>query len=115
MMRFLKRLRPTGVLSFHQPWDTVLSVCDQRSAYWVRRTAALIGLRQPGRATNCGRWLPGTMNRWTARNTASWFVTVELAPSHRLGRQIGTSVSAVVRIAEEMSSDDGPALGMAVS
>lgn len=115
MMRFLKRLRPTGVLSFHQPWDTVLSVCDQRSAYWVRRTAQLIGLRQPGRATNCGRWLPGTMNRWTARNTASWFVTVELAPSHRLGRQIGSSVSAVLKIAEEMAADNGPALGMAVA
>lgn len=113
MMRFLKRLKPTGVLSFHQPWDTVLSVCDQRSAYWVRRTAQLIGLRQPGRPTDCGRWLPGTMNRWTARNTASWFVTVELAPSHRLGSQVGKSAAAVVRLAEEMAADSGPALGMA--
>jgi protein MpaA len=113
MMRFLKRLKPTGVLSFHQPWDTVLSVCDQRSAYWVRRTAQLIGLRQPGRPSDCGRWLPGTMNRWTARNTQSWFVTVELAPSHRLGAQVRKSASAVVRLAEEMAADSGPALGMA--
>ena len=54
------------------------------------------------------------MNRWTARNTASWFVTVELAPSHRLGRQVRKSATAVVRLAEEMASDSGPALGMAV-
>lgn len=114
MMRFIKRLKPTGVLSFHQPWNTVLSVCDQRSAYWVRRTAQLIGLRQPGRPTKCGRWLPGTMNRWTARNTASWFVTVELAPSHRLRSQVRKSANAVVRLSEEMAADSGPALGMAV-
>jgi protein MpaA len=113
MMRFIKRLKPTGVLSFHQPWDTVLSVCDQRSAYWVRRTAQLIGLRQPGRPSSCGRWLPGTMNRWTARNTSSWFVTVELAPSYRLGSQVRKSAAAVVSLAEEMAADSGPALGMA--
>lgn len=113
MMRFLKRLQPTGVLSFHQPWDTVLSVCDQRSAYWVRRMATLVRLDPPGRPTNCGRWLPGTMNRWTARHTASWFVTVELAPSFRVGRQIPRAADAVVRIAEEMAEDDGPALGTA--
>ena len=115
MMRFLKRLKPTGVLSFHQPWDTVLSVCDQRSAYWVRRTAQLIGLPQPGRPSDCGRWLPGTMNRWTARNTASWFVTVELAPSYRLGSQVRKSASAVVKLAEEMAADSGPALGMSTN
>ncbi len=104
MMRFIQRLQPTGTLSFHQPWDTVLSVCDQRSVFWVRRTADLIGLKQPGRPTNCGKWYPGTMSRWTARNTQGWFVTVELAPSYRLGAQVPKAASAVVRIAEELAA-----------
>lgn len=115
MMRFIQRLQPTGTLSFHQPWDTVLSVCDQRSAFWVRRTAALIGLKQPGRPTNCGRWYPGTMSRWTARNTGGWFVTVELAPNRRVGPQVPRAARAVVTMAEEMAEDSGPALGMATS
>ncbi|HQR79343.1 MAG TPA: M14 family zinc carboxypeptidase [Actinomycetota bacterium] len=111
MIRFLKRLRPTGVLSFHQPWDTTLSVCDPRSAYWVRRTADLIGLKPPAAPTRCGNWFPGTLNRWTSRNTAGWFVTVELAPSRRVGPQLPRAADAVIRIAEELS-DDGPALGV---
>lgn len=112
MMRFINKLRPTGVLSFHQPWNTVLSICDPRSAYWVVRSASLIGLNPPGRPTNCGNWLPGTMNRWTVRNTSSWFVTIELAPSHRVGPQIPRSAAAVVRIAEEMAANNGPAMGL---
>ena len=39
VMRFVKRLQPNGVLSFHQPWNTTLSVCDRRSVQWVRRVA----------------------------------------------------------------------------
>ncbi len=104
MMRFVKRLQPNGVLSFHQPWNTTLSVCDRRSADWVRRVATLIRLNQPGRANNCGKWLPGTLNRWTARNTASWFVTVELPPQYRARKSIPRAAKAVVRVAEEMSA-----------
>ncbi|MCU0298940.1 MAG: succinylglutamate desuccinylase/aspartoacylase family protein [Candidatus Nanopelagicales bacterium] len=112
MMRFIQRLQPTGTLSFHQPWNTVLSVCDQRSAFWVRRAAVLIGLKQPGRPSNCGSWYPGTMSRWTARNTGSWFVTVELAPNGRVGPQIPRAARAVVKVAEEMAEDSGPAMGL---
>ena len=104
MMRFMKQLQPTGVLSFHQPWDTTLSVCDQRSAFWVRRTAVLIGLRSPGQPTNCGAWLPGTMNRWTARHTKAWFVTVDLAGSYRVAPQIPRAARAVLDIADEMAT-----------
>jgi hypothetical protein len=104
MMRFVKRLQPNGVLSFHQPWNTTLSVCDRRSAEWVRRVATLIKLNQPGRANNCGKWLPGTLNRWTARNTSSWFVTVELPPRYRARKSIPRAAKAVVRVAEEMSA-----------
>lgn len=104
MMRFLRKLQPTGVLTFHQPWNTALSVCDQRSAYWVRRAADLMGLRPPGQPTNCSGWLPGTMNRWTARNTGAWFVTVELAPSYRVRPQIPRAAQAVFTIAEEMGA-----------
>lgn len=106
MMRFVKRLQPGGVMSFHQPWNTTLSVCDRRSAEWVRATAALMKLNQPGRATNCGSWLPGTMNRWTVRNTASWFVTVELGPSYKARPQIPRAANAVVRIAKRMATED---------
>lgn len=111
MIRFLRKLQPTGVLSFHQPWDTTLSVCDPRSAYWVRRSAALIGLKPPAAPTRCGNWFPGTLNRWTSRYTAGWFVTVELAPSHRVGPQLPRAAAAVIQLAEELS-DDGPALGV---
>lgn len=111
MIRFLRKLQPAGVLSFHQPWDTTLSVCDPRSAYWVRRTASLIGLRQPAAPTRCGNWFPGTLNRWTSRYTAGWFVTVELAPSRRVGPQLPRAAAAVISLAEELS-DDGPALGV---
>lgn len=104
VMRFVKRLQPNGVMSFHQPWNTTLSVCDRRSARWVRRVATLIKLNQPGRADNCGTWLPGTLNRWTARNTASWFVTVELPPRYRAARSIPRAASAVVKVAEEMAA-----------
>lgn len=105
VMRFVKRLQPNGVLSFHQPWNTTLSVCDRRSVQWVRRVATLIKLNQPGRASNCGKWLPGTLNRWTARNTASWFVTVELPPRYRAARSIPRAASAVVKVAEEMAAE----------
>lgn len=104
MMRFVKRLQPNGVLSFHQPWNTTLSVCDRRSAEWVRRVATLIKLNQPGRANNCGSWLPGTLNRWTARNTGSWFVTVELPPRYRARKSIPRAASAVVKVAKEMAA-----------
>lgn len=104
LMRFIRRLQPTGVLSFHQPWNTALSMCDERSAYWVQRSAILIGLRVPGRPSSCGNWLPGTMNRWTARHTAAWFVTVELAPQSRVAPQIPRAADAVVTIAEEVAS-----------
>lgn len=104
MMRFIRRLQPTGVLSFHQPWNTTLSVCDRRSAYWVRRSADLMGLRPPAQPSSCGGWLPGTMNRWTARNTDAWFVTVELAAGNRVGPQIPRAARAVFTIAEEMAT-----------
>lgn len=104
MMRFIRRLQPTGVLTIHQPWDTTLSVCDARSAYWVRRVAMLAGLRPPGQPTNCSGWLPGTMNRWVARHTTSWFVTVELAPSHRVGPQIPRMAETVITVAGELGA-----------
>ncbi|MEZ5186706.1 MAG: M14 family zinc carboxypeptidase [Candidatus Nanopelagicales bacterium] len=106
MMRFMKKLQPSGVMSFHQPWNTTLSVCDRRSAAWVRATASLMKLNQPGRATNCGSWLPGTMNRWTVRNTASWFVTVELGPNYKVRPQIPRAAKAVVRIAQRLAIQD---------
>jgi predicted deacylase len=106
MMRFIRKLQPTGVLSFHQPWDTTLSVCDTRSAYWVRLAARLMKLNAPGRPSNCGNWLPGTMNRWTARNTPAWFVTVELPPNYKVRRYLPRAATAVVTIAEQMASED---------
>jgi hypothetical protein len=106
MMRFVKRLQPDGVLSFHQPWNTTLSVCDRRSAAWVRRVATLMRLNQPGRPSSCGRWLPGTLNRWTARNTESWFVTVELPPRYRARKSIPRAAKAVVTVAGEMAAQD---------
>lgn len=102
VMRFLKRLRPDGVLSFHQPWDAALSMCDTRSAPWVRRVAELIRLDLPA-PRSCGSWYPGTMSRWFARATGGWFVTVELAGRTRAWPQIPRAASAVATIAQEMA------------
>jgi hypothetical protein len=116
MMRFLKRLQPTGVLSFHQPWDTTLSVCDTRSAAWVRLAAQLTGVRAPGTPSRCGNWLPGTMNRWTSRHTGAWFVTVELPASFKVGAFIPRSAQAVVAIAQTMAAaDSGAAVGQTLA
>lgn len=106
MMRFIRTLQPTGVLSFHQPWDTTLSVCDRRSADWVRLTAKLMKLKAPAEPSTCGSWLPGTMNRWTSRNTNAWFVTVELPANYKVRRYIPRAANAVVEIAERMSVAD---------
>lgn len=106
MMRFLRTLQPTGVLSFHQPWDTTLSVCDSRSADWVRLTAKLIKLKAPAAPSSCGAWLPGTMNRWVTKNTPAWFVTVELPPNYRVRPAIPRAASAVITLAETMSQAD---------
>lgn len=106
MMRFLRKLQPTGVLSFHQPWDTTLSVCDDRSAQWVRLTAKLIKLKAPATPSSCGAWLPGTMNRWVTKNTPAWFVTVELPPNYKVRPSIPRAASAVITLAETMSQAD---------
>lgn len=108
MMRFVRKLAPTGVLSFHQPWDTTLSVCDKRSADWVRLSAKLMKLKPPGTPSRCGSWLPGTMNRWTARNTPAWFVTVELPANYKVAPSIPRAAKAVITIAERMSVADLP-------
>lgn len=112
MMRFISRLQPTGVLSFHQPWNTTLSVCDTRSAYWVRRSADLMGLRPPGTPRSCGGWLPGTMNRWTVRHTPAWFVTVELTSNRWVRPQVPRSVAAVLTIADEMATWEAQPAGV---
>lgn len=106
MMRFLRTLQPTGVLSFHQPWDTTLSVCDRRSADWVRLAARLMRLKPPGTPSSCGNWLPGTMNRWTARNTNAWFVTVELPANYKVRPYLPRAAKAVISIANEMAIPD---------
>lgn len=108
VMRFVRKLQPTGVLSFHQPWDTTLSVCDSRSADWVRLTAKLIKLKPPGTPSSCGSWLPGTMNRWVTKNTQAWFVTVELPPNYKAGPSIPRASAAVITLAETMSQADAP-------
>ena len=108
MMRFVRKLQPTGVLSFHQPWDTTLSVCDSRSAEWVRLTAKLIKLKSPGTPSSCGSWLPGTMNRWVTKNTPAWFVTVELPPNYKARPSITRASAAVITLAETMSQADEP-------
>lgn len=109
MMDFLRRLRPTGVVTLHQPWNTALSVCDPQSAYWVRLAAQLAGVRDPGPARDCGNWLPGTMNRWTTRTVGAWFVTLELPASYKVAPYIPRASQAVIALAERMAAADSAA------
>ncbi|MEI8082611.1 MAG: M14 family zinc carboxypeptidase [Actinomycetes bacterium] len=85
MMAFIAALRPDAVLSFHQPLNTIMSICTAESRPWVTRIASTIRLAV-NPAAICSRYASGysgTMNQWFSANQRGWFATIEL-PASRL-------------------------------
>jgi len=72
MMRFLKKVRPAYVLSFHQPLHAV--DITERPAF-SRRVARSLGL--PMSRLNCGSSCHGTMTMWFNHQFRGFALTVE--------------------------------------
>ncbi len=72
MMRFLSRVRPAYVLSFHQPLHAV--DVTQRPRF-SRRVARALGL--PMTRLNCGSTCHGTMTMWFNHRFPGFALTVE--------------------------------------
>jgi murein peptide amidase A len=82
MMRFLRKVKPDWVLSFHQPLHGV-DVAVQRPGF-ARRVARLLGL--PTTTLDCGGVCHGTMTGWYNHRYPGFALTVEYGarPSRHL-------------------------------
>lgn len=89
VMKFVDRIKPNAVLSFHQHANVVFSVCSKPSRAWVRRTGKVMKLPVPSLAkSNCKKdaaTYRGTFNEWFVDHRHyGVFATVELPPSQRV-------------------------------
>jgi murein peptide amidase A len=83
MMRFLTDVRPSRILSFHQPLHGVDT--DTKIPRFARRTARKLDL--PLKSFTCGGVCHGTMTMWYNHRFRGAAVTVEYAahpPRHRM-------------------------------
>jgi murein peptide amidase A len=83
MMRFLGDVRPSRILSFHQPLHGVDA--DTKIPRFARRTARKLDL--PVKSFTCGSVCHGTMTMWYNHRFRGAAVTVEYAahpPRHRM-------------------------------
>jgi murein peptide amidase A len=83
MMRFLRDVRPSRILSFHQPLYGVDT--DTKLAGFARRTADKLNL--PRKVFDCGGVCHGTMTSWYNHGFRGGAVTVEYGarpPRHRM-------------------------------
>jgi murein peptide amidase A len=83
MMRFLSDVRPSRILSFHQPLNGVDT--DTKIPRFARRTARKLDL--PLKSFTCGGVCHGTMTMWYNHRFRGAAVTVEYAahpPRHRM-------------------------------
>ncbi|MDP3972470.1 MAG: DUF2817 domain-containing protein [Candidatus Nanopelagicales bacterium] len=110
VMAFVSRLRPDAIMSFHQPLNTVMAVCDPKARPWVRLIGRLAGLPVPN-PRNCkaaNLWYPGTFNKWYTAHFPGWFATVELPASSAVNRaRIRRYTNTIVRIAALMEDAPG--------
>lgn len=86
MMRFLRKVRPDHVLSFHQPLHGVDT--DTKNRAFARRVADVLGL--PRKSFNCGGVCHGTMTGWYSDGFRGNALTVEYGarPKRRLMRRV---------------------------
>lgn len=78
MMRFLRRVDPRYVVSFHQPLYGV-DTSNPKAPGLARRLAR--NLRLPSKTFTCGGRCHGTMTQWFNRRRPGAAITVELGPS----------------------------------
>ena len=86
MMRFLRKVKPDWILSFHQPLRGV-DIAVQRPGF-ARRVARTLGL--PTTTLNCGGVCHGTMTGWYNHQSPGFALTVEYGarPSRHLMTKI---------------------------
>ncbi len=77
VMRFLARVRPDRILSFHQPLHGVDT--DTKDRAFAERVARI--LRLPRKTFDCGGVCHGTMTGWFNDRYAGSALTVELGPA----------------------------------
>ena len=85
MMRFLRDVRPSRILSFHQPLHGVDT--DTKNKKFARRVARKLHL--PAKSFDCGGVCHGTMTMWYNHEFNGAALTVEYgaSPSKRLMRR----------------------------
>jgi protein MpaA len=81
MMRFLSRVRPAYILSFHQPLHAVDVTTRPR---FSRRVARALGL--PTSSLDCGSSCHGTMTMWFNHKFRGFALTVEYGPAPSAAR-----------------------------
>ena len=92
MMRFLKKVRPAYVLSFHQPLHAV--DITERPAF-SRRVARSLGL--PMSRLNCGSTCHGTMTMWFNHTFRGFALTVEYG-ANPPKRKIRTAPGQILKL-----------------
>jgi protein MpaA len=94
MMRFLRKVRPDYVLSFHQPLRGVDT--DTKNPRFARRVARELHL--PAKTLDCGSVCHGTMTMWFNRRFRGTALTVEYGahpPKHYLRRTVPKQVLSI--------------------
>lgn len=94
MMRFLRRVRPDYVLSFHQPLHGVDT--DTKRPGFARKVARK--LRLPAKTFDCGSVCHGTMTMWFNRHFKGTALTVEYGASpnrQQLRRKVPARVLSI--------------------
>ena len=93
VMRFLSRVRPDRILSFHQPLHGVDT--DTKDAAYAERVARV--LRLPRKTFDCGGTCHGTMTGWFNARFAGSALTVELGPGPSTGWLRSTFAPRILR------------------
>lgn len=94
MMRFLRRIRPWRIVSFHQPLYGVDT--DTKSPAFARRLAKALQL--PRKSFTCGGVCHGTMTGWYNHRFRGSAVTVEYGAKVRRSRLRVQAPRALVRV-----------------
>jgi protein MpaA len=95
VVRFLRQVRPTAVLGYHQAYD-VVDITHRRSREAGRRLAAWMGER--AQVVPCNGPCRGTMTQWVDAHLGAIALTVELDDGVSTG-EARRAAAAVLRLA----------------
>lgn len=98
MMNFLRDVRPTAVLSFHQPFGVVDITHSP-----ARKAGRLLSrwMNLPARAVDCSGPCPGTLTEWATRELGTIAITIEM-PAAVSREEVDRASSAIMRLARWM-------------